>query len=100
MKKIYTILPLILFALNTMSQPWAQTGAHWYYENGDNLPTGGSGYLEVTKVGDSIILGKLCDILTLHFVGITFWNGGQPYDYYSPNQYTYLSNDTVYNWLI
>jgi hypothetical protein len=80
------------------AQPWAQPGAHWFYQDGDNVQIGYSGYIEITKTGDTLINGIICDILKCHHAGISWWQGGLPYNYYSSNQYTYVNNDTVYQW--
>jgi|GEM_PF-2702231 len=98
MKKIYILFFIILLSTASQAQPWAQPGAHWYYQDGDNAQIGFSGYLEINRTGDTLINGTTCDVLRCHHVGIVWWTGGQPYNYYSPNQYTYVSNDTVYYW--
>ncbi|MFI5220057.1 MAG: T9SS type A sorting domain-containing protein [Bacteroidia bacterium] len=101
MKK-HLLLTIFIFVfsskINSQPQPWAQPGAHWYYKDGDDAAIGFSGYIEITKGSDTIINGIICDVLIPHHEGVTWWNGGQPYNVYYPNQYTYVSNDTVYHW--
>jgi len=94
------LLFVVLFLLSTKlnAQSWAQPGAHWFFQDGDNAQIGYSGYIEVSKISDTLINGLMCDVLACHHVGIKWWTGGTPYDYYSPNQYTRVSNDTVYQW--
>ncbi len=97
LKPVLTISFLLFLNSNVCGQQqWAQPGALWYYGIGDNSAWGSSGYVEIRKVGDTIFNGINCDVLTFHFDFVQNWPGGTPQNYYAPNRYTYISNDTVY----
>jgi hypothetical protein len=95
MKKIYFILLLFFSWLNIHAQPWAQPGATWY---NDRSPTIGIwGYIKITKTGETIIQGHLCDILEKRTVGYQYAPFYQPFDTVYGFEYTYSNGNIVYH---
>ncbi|CAN5218077.1 hypothetical protein BH09BAC5_BH09BAC5_26460 [soil metagenome] len=86
MKKNFLFFFLFLICISANSQSWAAFGARWNYSyNAFNQ----TGYVEISKAGDTIISGKTCDILlTSRYV----------YDYASGSYYTFLNIDTNYTY--
>lgn len=86
MKRILlvTLFPFIFFFAK--GQNWAASGSIWHYSiNAFNIV----GYIKIEKTGDTIIGGKICDVLnTSRYV----------YDYPSNNYYSYLNIDTNYTY--
>ncbi len=96
MKKICFLVFIISFSTALHAQPWAQPGATWYY---DINPNGGgvTGYVKITKTGDTLIQSHWCDILEKRSVGHTY----PMFQYFNAvygYEYTYTQGNIVYNW--
>lgn len=66
MKAIFTSLAFF-FALSQLQsqQPWAPIGATWQYSQGDGLGEPiGQGYYRNTVIGDTVIQGRTCRIIS------------------------------------
>jgi hypothetical protein len=73
-------------------QPWAQSGATWYFTEG-SITT--AGYIKVQKTGEINVLGKLCDSYSAkaYYYDATIFN----YDSSDVNtSITYIENNIVY----
>jgi len=95
-KNIYLSLLFFTLAMPVIAQqPWAQTGATWYYTDNDII-WGWAGYNKVEKLGDTLFNGFNCDNLlsTRHIFN---YPTSQFYDD-TTHEYTYISNDTLYWW--
>ena len=85
---------LILSALNSNAQNWAEYGAVWHYDFW-NLTS--QGYVKIEKMNDTIINNKVCDVL---------YKTRNTFDYISNSfssislgkEYTYLDSNKVYNY--
>ena len=96
MKKIYASLIIILFSTALNAQPWAQPGATWYY---DISPTMGMwGYIKITKMGETIIQGHLCDVLEKRKVGYQYAPFYQSFDTVYAYEFTYTDGNIVYHY--
>lgn len=91
----YMVTTLLVFImLQGSGQSWAETDAKWHYSY-SNLTY--QGYVEIFKTGDTLISGITCDKLVKTRYG---------FDYVTMEldttvlgtEYTYYSNDTVYNY--
>ena len=80
---------------NGSQSVWAPPGATWHY-NYVHFAT--SGYVEIKYVGDSIISGITSKVLrkTMNYYDATTNTSGT---YIMGEEYTYLSNDTVFRYL-
>lgn len=96
MKKI--LLSLFVFVIasgakQSYAQPWAISGASWYYDFYNPFPTA-TGYIHIQKLGDSLVSSKVCDKLQ---VFTKWWSAvNSAYDSSSTYEFTYQQNDTVF----
>jgi len=97
MKKLLQISILFLLIHNCSAQTWAAPGATWYYDVAPNFYS--VGYVKITRTGDTLIQGHMCDILEKRATG---FNIAGPFPMYFDNvysyEYTYTNNNVVYHW--
>lgn len=93
-KRFILVIFFAIFWEGVYSQPWASSGATWYYSC---TAFAFDGYQKVEKLGDTLITGHNCDKFLVTTYG---------YDYLSSQfttvtslGYTYESNDTVFRFL-
>lgn len=79
MKKLLLLFCMIAFASFTKAQEWAPLGATWHY-SASTWYQGYESYIEITSVGDTVIDGITCKILS-------HTGGGE--------EYTYLDSSNV-----
>jgi hypothetical protein len=84
---------LITSALTTQAQmPWAKTGATWYYSTTDVITF--EGYNKISKTKDTLIQGKMCDVLKQEY---SIYNYANAAIYNGTSGYAYTTLDTVTN---
>lgn len=92
MKKYLFILVLIYSSFTTArAQDWATPGARWYFSF-NQLQS--FGYIKIENIGDTIIAGHDCNILTKTKFGYTF--PGYYDTTYLANEFTYEDSEIVY----
>lgn len=94
MKKLFIITLLLLSSLNNRSfcQSWSGLGATWYY---GSIGLTSEGYVKIENMGDTIIAGKLTDVLEKTAVYYDF----PTQTYYTSmfgREFIYYENDIVY----
>ncbi len=89
------LLITLIISCNTFleAQNWAAAGSVWHF-NYSNLTF--DGYIKIEKIGDTLISGKICDILKKTRIGYNYISSSDD-TIYLGREYTRLSNDTVYN---
>lgn len=86
------LLVLQISSLLALAQDnWAPVGATWYYE--DQGIGFGSGYVKITSIDDSVVLGKSCRVLEIK----TIFNSSSGIDTTNVQyRFTYASNDSIF----
>jgi hypothetical protein len=96
MKKINFILFLTLFSFNSFGQVWIDSGAVWHY---DYWNIGYWGFSKYEYVKDTLVQNHNCQMITGESYSFANNQYGDvvilSHDYY-PNQFTYVSGDTVF----
>ncbi len=96
MKKVLLLFCLITIMFSAKAQVWAPVGATWHYTINDAW--GFVGYMEIKSIGDTVVLGKTCKILSKTIVGedlsltnpnIDTTNWGHEYTYIDSNNVVY-----------
>ncbi len=92
MKTIILTTLLLVSALLSKAQPWATTSATWHYCVSGYAT---DGYAKITKTKDTLIQGKVCDVLqkyqeVYNYIQQTTYQGVYGYEY------TYADSDKVY----
>ena len=88
--KSTTLFLALFFSLLSFAQNWAPAGAKWHYTYiGFSI-----GYVEIAKVGDTVIAGQTCQKLQKTFNGLQF--GVTPMNFVFDTTYIYESNGVVY----
>lgn len=98
MKKIYFILFALILQCNVFGQVWIESGAVWHY---DYWNIGEAGFVKYVYAKDTLIQSKNCQCISSKCFRFTYnqfdslvllgtWEG--------PEQFTYVSGDTVFYW--
>ena len=92
MKK-FLLFPIFISVLfSAKSQNWAAPGAVWYYSTSNFTYTG---YIRISKIADTLINGKTCDVLEKYRKGYNYMTS-QFDSLVMGHEYTYTQNDTVF----
>lgn len=97
--KILTFTLLIIMSNHVLAQDFAPVGSVWHYTNIENFFSQDKGYVKIESVGDTVIQGKTCKLLTNTRYGTTgsITQGNDEYLYVSGDTIFRLSdNDTFY----
>lgn len=99
MKKFNLILCLFTFS-NIVSgqQPWIPNGAEWHYGFDRANPALNYGYIKISQIGDTVILGKSCKVLDQWEVNYHWYPSPGISEGSKGHVYTYSDNDKVYTY--
>lgn len=99
MKIINLILCLLTFsAIVSGQQPWIPDGAEWHYGFDRANPALNYGYIKISQIGDTILLGKNCKILDQWEVNYHWYPSPGISEGSKGHVYTYSDNDKVYTY--